>query len=459
MKIVRFTANDVLRLQAVDISPEGNVVTLGGKNGAGKSSCLNAIEMAIVGKKATPGRPIRDGADRAEIVIDLGELVVERVITETSDRLIVKSATGEVQPRPQEILNKLFTTIAFDPLRFAMQPAGAQAETLRQLAGLDLSQIEADRKAAFESRTDVNRDLKRDRARLDAMPFNHEVPAEEVSVAALGEELARRQEQVRERDRRRQVMRSKIEDVTRRIGETDRAKARIAAMESELAKAKDQLLADEAAVEDAKAEARRLKAEADAFVVQDPDEIQMQLASAELVNRAVRENRSRAEIEKTVAELQSSVDDYTAQIEALDLAKHRAITEATFPVPGLSLTDDGVVFNGIPFAQASRAEQLRVSLAVGMAMNPELRVLFVRDGSLLDEDSLRLVAELAAEHDCQVWLEDARTTDPTAVIIEDGQVSRASGSAPPAPAALTPKAKRRGGGGRGGPGDDELPFK
>jgi hypothetical protein len=46
----------------------------------------------------------------------------------------------------------------------------------------------------------------------------------------------------------------------------------------------------------------------------------------------------------------------------------------------------------------------------------------VRDGSLLDENSLNLLAGLARDFDGQVWIERVGEGDESAVIIEDGMV-------------------------------------
>lgn len=89
---------------------------------------------------------------------------------------------------------------------------------------------------------------------------------------------------------------------------------------------------------------------------------------------------------------------------------------------GLTFDENGVLLNKIPFDQASSAEQLKVSLAMGIAMNPKLRVLLIRDGSLLDEDNLKMIAELAAKNDCQIWLERVGSGDEVSIIIEDGSI-------------------------------------
>jgi predicted ABC-type transport system involved in lysophospholipase L1 biosynthesis ATPase subunit len=76
----------------------------------------------------------------------------------------------------------------------------------------------------------------------------------------------------------------------------------------------------------------------------------------------------------------------------------------------------------VPFKQASGAEQLRVSLAMAIALNPKLRVIRIADGSLLDSDNLALVESIARENDFQVWIEMVGDGDGRGIIIEDGSV-------------------------------------
>lgn len=52
-----------------------------------------------------------------------------------------------------------------------------------------------------------------------------------------------------------------------------------------------------------------------------------------------------------------------------------------------------------------RSEQLRVAVEMAMARNPRLRVLRIREASVMDEDSVALLRELARERGWQLWLE------------------------------------------------------
>jgi len=87
----------------------------------------------------------------------------------------------------------------------------------------------------------------------------------------------------------------------------------------------------------------------------------------------------------------------------------------------LAFADDGLTFDGLPFAQASYAQQLRVAVAMGLAVNPALKVLLIKHGNALDQTSLTLLTELAQDAGAQVWLEKvAEAADGVSVFIEDG---------------------------------------
>jgi len=81
MKIVRMSAKNVKRLRAVEVSPDGNVIVVSGKNASGKTSLLDSIAYALGGKDVICKEPVRRGEQRAEIVCDLDEIVVRRTFT------------------------------------------------------------------------------------------------------------------------------------------------------------------------------------------------------------------------------------------------------------------------------------------------------------------------------------------------------------------------------------------
>ena len=120
-----------------------------------------------------------------------------------------------------------------------------------------------------------------------------------------------------------------------------------------------------------------------------------------------------------------AANDLQLKIEAARREKVDAMLAAEWPVEGLGFGPDGVTFNDLPFDQCSSAEQLRISTAIGASQNPKLNVMFIRDGSLLDADSLAAVGEIAERYGSQVWIERVGYGEECSVIIEDGTVVEA----------------------------------
>jgi hypothetical protein len=130
--------------------------------------------------------------------------------------------------------------------------------------------------------------------------------------------------------------------------------------------------------------------------------------------------RSRDAIAKAREAESAALTQAMAQRNAL---KEEAISKAAMPVEGLAFGDGIVLLNGVPFDQASDAEQLRASIAIAMAANPKLKIVRVRDGSLLDDQSMAILAEMATERDFQIWIETVASGRPGAIVIEDGHLA------------------------------------
>lgn len=433
MKIIRLTASNVKRLKAVEIAPQGHVVTITGRNGSGKSSTLDAIQYALAGKDAICREPLRRGEKKGMVECDLGEYVVRRTFTEGGGgTLTVRAPDGAIYPSPQALLDRLNGRLTFDPLAFARMDPKQQAETLRGLLGLDFAAQEAERARIYAERTAVNAAGKALRARYDAMPHHPDAPEAEVSaseILAEQEQAQRRNEKVRDLRARADAKRDRASACERArlsaAASVDEAKAEIVRWQKVLAERERELAAATTEAENAKAEAVATMQDA-SEPEQDLAPFRARIAEVEATNRKVRENRARAELGRELDQRRAESQRLTDAIEAIDRAKAEAIAAARMPVEGLGFDATGLVtLHGLPFDQASQAEQIKVSVAMGLALNPTLKVLLVRDASLLDADSLALVAQMAQEADAQVWLEEVESDDPCAIEIVDGAVKGA----------------------------------
>ncbi len=161
-------------------------------------------------------------------------------------------------------------------------------------------------------------------------------------------------------------------------------------------------------------------------------EIAAALDAAHGINAQVEAKLRRETIEAEARALEERATALTAAMEERSARKTEAVANAPMPVPGLSFGDGEVLFDGLPLDQASQAEKIRVSVAIAMAANPKLRVLCIRDGSLLDRESLRLLSEMIESQDYQCWLEVTDDEGKTGVVIEDGAIRSPESSTPAA---------------------------
>ena len=411
MKIIEFRAERFKRLSAVEITPEGNTVIISGKNGQGKSSVLDAIWLALGGGNATKDSattvPIKEGEKDAVVRLDLGDIVVTRKWTASGSTLTVEGADGRKYSSPQTLLDTLVGTISFDPLSFAKMPPMEQRSQLIDLVKLpvDLDELSAQRKALYDQRTFVNRELKTVQAELAGIQLpDNDVPEEEISIAEMTKKIGMAQDQRSRIIMGRQRLQEKVEKA-KALRELIQQKT------DELTSLGNQIRSETEILESCK----------------EPDvqAMRSQLDNAEQINKLVRQKKHKAELQVRLNDKTTESDGITQQIESIDRTKKEAFLNVRFPVDGLAVDEEGITYNGIPFRQCSSAEQLKVCVAIASALNPEIRVIRVPDASLLDEESMKVMQDLAQQQDIQIWME--RVTDgkeKVGVVIEDGAVKQ-----------------------------------
>lgn len=410
MKIAQLIIENVKRVKVVEITPDGTIQVITGRNAQGKTSVLDAIWLAVCGGQASREMPmpIRDGEDHARVRLDLGDLIVTRTWTAKGSTLTVTNSEGAKFPSPQAMLDSLVGRLSFDPLAFTRMSGRDQRQALLDLVNIeeDLAALDVKRAALFAERTEVGRHGK---ALGEPEPLLPDVPEVEVSASAIVNRIndANRAEQQRSRlEHQQRERRARIDLIGRQVVEL---RQRITDLEDEAA-------GHSTAIVELASEISELPAPVDAAA------LGADLAVVEETNRRVRENVQRAARLADRNRLAAQYQQLTVDIEELDAAKSVLLSEAKFPVDGLGFDDSGVTYNGVPFSQASSAEQIRVAMAMAMAANPKLRVLRILDGSLLDAESMAQIAAMAKAADYQCWIE--RVSDPSkaAVLIEDGSV-------------------------------------
>lgn len=426
LRIISLQAENVKKLTAVEINPNGSIVTITGGNGQGKSSVLDAIWWAVGGTANIQGQPVRKGQTKARIRLDLGEIIVERRFTEKSSVLVVESAEGARFPSPQTVMDGLIGELAFDPLAFTRMDPKKQADELRRVAEIDVDLDVIDGQIAkdFDRRTEVNREAKSKRAAAEAIVVAKDLPAAPVDESALVDEIQKAGEHnagiETRKGRREQAQR----DIADHCAEAIRHDERAARLRREAEEADQAAAAARAKAEDLKTKLASAEALPEPV---DVTAIRAKLDAAKQTNAKIGQRERRTAIEAEAIALERQATELTESIDARRKTKTDAIARAKMPVAGLGLENGVVTYGGIPFDQASAAEQLKVSFAIAKAANPKLRVILIKDGSLLDETSLQQIAEMARDGDYQVWCERVDTSGKIGVYIEDGAVRAVDG--------------------------------
>lgn len=441
--IIEMRIENIKRVKLAHIKPkqDENLVIVAGKNGQGKTSVLDAVSWGLTGTSTIPTHPIRKGQRTGSIKIDTGDFIVTRHFTVVDadksekgntyiSKLVVTGRRGEAFPSPQVLLDRLLGKISFDPMAFMRKNDDEQLEQLRQLVkfDIDIDALDAIQKADYDLRREAGRAVDSLKNRISAMTVpDATLPAEPIDTEALTLKL----QNAAEHNSMVALHKQAKADALKKYNDILDQAAELRTQIQEMIGRADGLdghttlysVGDKPKKKGTAYEAQQAYAAIEVGDEIDTAAVAAELTKANETNTAIQRAANYRQLEK---DLDAEDENWTAidkRMKERDIEREAAIARAKMPIEKLSIGNGEVVYNGLPLSQASNAEQIRVSMALGMAANPKLRVLRISDGSLLDDDSLQLVAAEAKEHKYQVWIERVETGGKVSVIMEDGNAT------------------------------------
>lgn len=402
VKINSLEIENVKRIKAVKIKPEKSGLTvIGGKNNQGKTSVLDSIAWALGGNGFKPSRAARQGSvipPRLHLVMSNG-LVVER--NGKNSDLKVIDPTG--QKGGQQLLNEFVEQLALNLPKFMEASSKEKDRVLLHIIGAEekLAHLELQEQELYNRRHAIGQIADQKSKFAKEMPYFTDTPKELISVMELIQQqqeiLARNGENQRKRENLKRLE-FQAENLKKQIEELTEKKA---AVESDL--------------ETARKSAENLHDES-------TEELERNIRDIETINRKVRSNLDKEKAEEDAVNYQEQYKTLTAQLDKTRQEKTELLHNAGLPLPGLSVEDGELTYQGQKWDNMSGSDQLRVATAIVRRLNPQCGFVLLDKLEQMDLDTLNEFGEWLEQEGLQAIATRVSTGGECSIIIEDGYV-------------------------------------
>jgi len=426
VKITQFEAENVKRIKALHLTPAQNGLTIiGGNNNQGKTSVLDSIAWILGGDRFRPTQAYREGSvlpPRLRITLSNG-LIAER--TGKNSSLKVTDPSGK--KAGQQILNEFVEELALNLPRFLQASEKEKAEILLQVIGVKDQLVALDRKSSeiYNQRHAIGQIADQKAKFAKELPEYPGMPEAPVSAAELirkqQELLARNGENQRKRfltqslEAQAQQLQAQVAALTEKLEETSQRYTQIL-QDLEIAQK------DSADLEDESTEA-----------------LEESIRAVEETNRKIRSNLDKEKALEDAALYREQYKSLTAQLERVRSDRQALLEGSALPLPGLSVEDGRLTYQGMNWDSLSGSDQLKVATAIVRAVNPQCGFVLLDKLEQMDLGTLTEFGRWLEQEGLQVIATRVSTGGECSVLIEDGQTAGTPWNAPAAVPAWTPK--------------------
>lgn len=400
IKINKLEIENVKRVKAVKMEPSPSGLTvIGGKNNQGKTSVLDAIAWALGGDRYRPSTAQRNGSvlpPALHVVLSNG-IIVERK-GKNSD---LKVIDPDGKKAGQQLLNSFVEQLALDLPKFMDASAADKAKTLLQVIGVGdkLWELERQEHEVYNQRHAIGQIGDQKAKFAKEMPYFPDAPKEPVSAS----ELIRQQQAILTQN-----------------GENQRKREHLVSLERQRADIAQQLEALNAKYAQVCHDCEIAKLSAQDLQDQSTAELEDNIAQVDEINRKVRSNLDKDKAEDDAREYARQYEGLTSKLEDIRKAKMDLLQSADLPLPGLSVQDGELTYNGYRWDNMSGSDQLKVATAIVRKLNPQCGFVLLDKLEQMDTDTLRDFGAWLEQEDLQAIATRVSTGDECAIIIEDG---------------------------------------
>ncbi|MGN0619994.1 MAG: AAA family ATPase [Ruminiclostridium sp.] len=402
VKINSLEIENVKRVKAVKLEPAENGITIiGGNNGQGKTSVLDAIAWALGGDRFKPTEPKREGSvvpPYLHITLSNG-LVVER----KGENGTLKVIDPNGNKGGQQLLNEFVEALALNLPKFMQASSKEKADTLLKIIGVGdkLYELETEEDKLYNNRRAIGQIADQKDKFAKEMPIYSGVPAEPITAL----ELIKRQQEILARN-----------------GENQRKREQAERYNRELTEAQRDFYNAEKRLKEAEANAAIANAAAENLIDESTAELERNIGEIEQLNTKIRANLEKEKAEIEAEEYRKQYDDLTERIEGVRQAKRDLLNGADLPLEGLSVDKGELTYNGYHWDNMSASEQLRISTAIIRKLNPQCGFVLMDKLEQMDTATLSEFGKWLESEGLQVIATRVSTGDECSIIIEDGCV-------------------------------------
>lgn len=410
IKINKLEIENVKRIKAVKIEPTANGLTvIGGNNKQGKTSVLDSIAWALGGEKYRPSEAQRQGSvipPNLHIVLSNG-LVVERKGKNSS----LKVTDPDGNKGGQQLLNDFVEQLALDLPRFMESSGQEKARTLLKIIGVgdQLAVLEKEEQELYNRRLAIGQIADQKAKYAKEQPYYTDAPKELVSAA----ELIKQQQEILAKNGENQRKRNNLDNLRY---EHKQLSEQIKELRERLKTLEEQEKILYADIEIAHKSTKDIQDESTA-------ELESSIANIEEINRKVRANLDKDKAEEDALEYKNQYASLTKKIENTRKSKTDLLNAAELPLPGLSVKDGELIYEGQKWDNMSGSDRLKVSTAIVRKLNPKCGFVLLDKLEQMDMITLNEFGEWLKQEGLQAIATRVSTGGECSIIIDDGYVA------------------------------------
>ncbi|TGA96711.1 chromosome segregation protein SMC [Sporolactobacillus shoreae] len=407
--ISKLEIENVKRVKAVKVEPSPAGLTIvGGKNKQGKTSILDAIAWGLGGNKYRPSQAKREGSVTdpfLHIVLSNG-LIVERKGKNSDLKVIDPNG----QKAGQQLLDVFVEELAINLPKFINSTSKEKANTLLQIIGVGnkLHELEQQEQEVYNRRRTIGQIADQKAKFAKEQPYFPDAPKEPVSAS----DLIKQQQEILARNGENQRKRQCVTQIQAEFEQVGREVTRLTAQLNAAQKKYGELQSDLAV---AQKDALDLRDESTA-------ELESNIQQIDDINRKVRANLDKDKAEDDAKEYGAQYQKLSQQIDQVRQEKADLLTNTNLPLPGLSVDDGELIYEGQQWDNMSGADQLKVSTAIVRKLKPECGFILLDKLEQMDTDTLKEFGTWLEQEGLQAIATRVSTGDECSIIISDGYV-------------------------------------